>query len=182
MAANPALSQTGKERHERSANTMCDYSLMVISNRLAEEGENLVAHRFPTGSVGFASSKDLCKTAKSQRARPLELWLALKSFFSPPETKSVPAVCVPPGARLLLQDIPPHLQHDFGVDAVEEVTFTQRGPAAYTYRDAIRFTNGEEILLQELGEGQRVKVLDLSSAEVFEAVNEERLELAFRRR
>jgi hypothetical protein len=159
---------------------MCDYSLMVIPNRLAREGESLVAHRFPTGSVGFASPRDLCKT--SQGARPLEFWSALKNFFSPPETKPVPAVCVPPGARLLLEDIPTHLQQDLGVGRVEEVTFTQRTPAAYTYRDAIRFTNGEEILLQELGEGQRVKVLDLSSAETFEPVSDERLELAFRHR
>lgn len=159
---------------------MCDYSLMVIPNRLAEEGESLVAHRFPTGSMGFALPRDLCKTTPSRPGRPLEFWLALKNFFSPPETKPVPAVCVPPGARLLVQDIPTNLQHDLGVAAVEEVTFTQRTPAAYTYRDAIRFTNGEEILLQELGEGQRVKVLDLSSAETFEPVSEERLELAFR--
>lgn len=161
---------------------MCDYSLMVIPNRLAEEGENLVAHRFPTGSMGFASPRDLCKTTPSQLARPLGFWSALKNFFSPSETKPAPAVCVPPGARLLMQDIPAPVQRDLGVNAVEEVTFTQRAPAAYSYRDAIRFTNGEEILLQELHEGQRVKVLDLSSAEAFEPVTEERLEMAFRRR
>jgi hypothetical protein len=161
---------------------MCDYSLMVIPNRLAEQGENLVAHRFLTGSMGFASAQDFCKPAPSQYTRPLEFWSALKNFFSPPEPNPLPAVCVPPGARLRLEDIPAHLQHDLGVAAVEEVTFTQRSPAAYAYRDAIRFTNGEEILLQELDEGQRVKVLDLSSPEAFEPVSEEGLELAFRHR
>ena len=158
---------------------MCDYSLMAIPNRLAEEGESLVAHRFPTGSVGFASPEDLCKTVQWQGARPPGFWSALKNFFSPPKTNSVAAVCVPPGARLMLQDIPTRLRHDLGVDAVEEVTFTQRDPAAYTYRDAIRFANNQEILLQELGEGQQVKVLDLSSGDAFEAVREERLELPF---
>src|SRR6516164_11657045 len=107
---------------------MCDYSLMAIPNRLAEEGESLVAHRFPTGSVGFASPEDLCKTVQWQGARPPGFWSALKNFFSPPKTNSVAAVCVPPGARLMLQDIPARLQHDLGVDAVEEVTFTQRAP------------------------------------------------------
>ena len=82
----------------------------------------------------------------------------------------------------MLQDIPTRLRHDLGVDAVEEVTFTQREPAAYKYRDVIRFANGQEILLQELGEGQRAKVLHLSSAEAVEPVTVERLELAFRRR
>ena len=158
---------------------MCDYSLMAIPNRLAEEGESLVAHRFPTGSVGFASPEDLCKTVQWQWARGF--WSALKNFFSPPKTNSVPAVCVPPGARLVLQDIPTRLRRDLGIDAIEKVTFTQRTLAADTYRDAIRFTNGQEILLQELGEGQQVKVLDLSSGDAFEAVWE-RLALPFRRR
>lgn len=161
---------------------MCDYSLMVIPNRLAEEGENLVAHRFPTGSMGFASPRDLCGQPRRPTSRPLDLWLALKDFFSPPEPKKVPAVCVPPGARLLLEQIPARLQHDLGVAAVEEATFTQHGPAAYTYRDAIRFANGKEILLQELEEGEPVKVLDLSAAEPSEPLYEERLELVFRRR
>ena len=57
---------------------------------------------------------------------------------------------------------------------MEEVTFTQRTPAAYTYRDAIRFANGEVMLLQELREGQRAKVLDLSAAEASEPLNEDR--------
>ena len=38
---------------------MCDYSLMAVPNRLAREGEELVAHRFPTGSLGLASPSDL---------------------------------------------------------------------------------------------------------------------------
>ena len=38
---------------------MCDYSLMNVPNRLAREQEDLVAHRFPTGSLGLASPKDL---------------------------------------------------------------------------------------------------------------------------
>src|SRR5262249_46406564 len=113
---------------------------------------------------------------------PLGFWSALKNFFSPPKTNSVPAVFVPPGARLMFADISTRLRDDLGGGAGGEVTFTQRDPAADTYRDAIRFANGQEILLQELGEGQRVKVLDLSSAEAFEPVTEERLALAFRRR
>jgi len=161
---------------------MCDYSLMAIPNRLAEEGESLVAHRFPTGPVGFASPNDLCEKAQLRRTRPVGFWSALKDFFSPPKTNPVPAVCVPPGARLMLQDISTRLRRTLGVDAVEEVIFTQRTLAAYAHRDAIRFTNGQEVLLQELAEGQRVKVLDLSLAEAFEPIGEEWPELPFRRR
>ena len=35
---------------------MCDYSLAGIPNRLAVEGERLVACRFSTGSMGLASA------------------------------------------------------------------------------------------------------------------------------
>ena len=48
------------------------------------------------------------------------------------------------------------------------MTFTQLSALEYTYRDAVRFQNGHDVLLQKLPEGQRVKVLDLSSAEALE--------------
>src|SRR5207245_5996538 len=73
------------------------------------------------------------------------------------------AVCVPPGARLLLQDIPEYLQQKLGIGAVEEGTFIQQTLEAFTHRDAVRFTNGRETLLQYLRCGQRVDVLSLSS-------------------
>ncbi len=38
---------------------MCDYSLHGFSNRLAVEGEQLLLHRFPTGTLGLASPSEL---------------------------------------------------------------------------------------------------------------------------
>jgi hypothetical protein len=49
--------------------------------------------------------------------------------------------------------------------ASEEVTFVQLSATAYQYRDAVRFTNGQEILLQKLKCGQRVDVLCLSGTD-----------------
>jgi hypothetical protein len=123
--------------------TMCDYSLAGIPNRLAVEGEELVVHRFPTGSLGLAS---LC----ASRSR---WWSA----------KQTPAVCVPPGARLLLKDIPECLRREIGVGPAEEVTFVQLSAAAYQFRDAVRFSSGKEIRLQRLQCGQHVDVLSLAS-------------------
>lgn len=140
---------------------MCDYSLMSIPNRLAVAGEELVTHRFQSGSIGLASPQ----------ARPRGFWEALKRSFSPPLT---PAVCIPPGARLMLQDIPAQMQREIGVEPVEEVTFTQITAADNNYRDAVRFRNGREIRLQELCDGMRVRVLDLCGSEDFEPVWEER--------
>ena len=72
---------------------MCDYSLASVPSRLAEEGEQLVACRFSTGSMGLTSDASLWR-----------LWF-----------KQTPAVCVPPGARLLLRDIPTDLQRQLDV-------------------------------------------------------------------
>jgi hypothetical protein len=135
---------------------MCDYSLAGIPNRLAVEREELVVHRFSTGSIGLAS-----------RCSSVSRWSV------------TPAVCVPPGARLTLHDIPERLQHDLTVGPVEEVTFVQLSAQPYQYRDAVRFTNGCEIRLQELSEGMRMQVLKMSLPEdsSFEPVKEGRNEV-----
>src|SRR6516225_10045749 len=101
---------------------MCDYSLMALSNRLAQEGEELVVHRFCTGSRGLASPADLNRVASRKIAT---LWALLKEFFGPPPAETVCAVCVPPGARLELRGISERLQRGLGVSLVERVTFTQ---------------------------------------------------------
>jgi len=108
----------------------------------------------------------------------------VKEFFNPPKIASVPAVCIPPGARLQLRDIPSRLQNEMGVGPAEIVTFTQISAAVNSYRDAVRFENGRELRLQELREGQRVRVLDLSAAEELDLdrLREERAEFTFPRR
>jgi len=142
---------------------MCDYSLMAVPNRLAQEGEELVMHRFPTGSLGLASLADRKRAARPQTAHRT-FWNVLTFFFNPPQTDPVCAVCIPPGARLNVHDLPVRLQRQFGVGSEETVTFTQLSASAYAYRDAVRFSNGGVIRLQDLCEGLRVTVLDLSLA------------------
>jgi hypothetical protein len=117
---------------------MCDYSLAHYPNRLAVEGEQLQVYRFSTGTVGLVPQ---CPGFK--------------------EAVSPTAVCVPPGARLLLQDIPQSLQENLSIAEVEEVAFIEQSFEAYTHRDAVRFANGRELPLQRLYCGQRVKALNL---------------------
>jgi hypothetical protein len=124
---------------------MCDYSLAHFPNRLAVAGEELVVHRFNTGTLGLAPARS-----------------SLKQVFSP---SSIQAVCVPPGAQLLLRDIPERLQQALNVGSVEEVTFVEQSADAFRYRDAVRFANGRETLLQQLACGQSVLVLSLDAAE-----------------
>ena len=153
---------------------MCDYSLMAIPNRLAMSREELVIHRFEAGSVGLASAIDLKRRQECRKVQSRGFWPAIKAFFDPTDAQPIPAVCVPPGARLLVRDIPARLQHECGFqDDVKEAVFTQVTAAVNSFRDAVRFENGVEVLLQRFNEGQRVHVLDLSSAEEQDAAPNE---------
>ena len=151
---------------------MCDYSLMAIPNRLAVSGEDLVVHRFEAGAVGLASALDLRRRQEYRKPPSRGFWSRLKEFFDPPVLQPIPAICIPPGARLLVQDIPVKLQHECGFqEDAEEAVFTQTTAAVNTFRDAVRFQNGVEVLLQRFTEGQRVRVLDLSSPDEQETVS-----------
>jgi hypothetical protein len=146
---------------------------MGVPNRLAQNGEDLVAHRFRTGSLGLAPA-GTCAQADAARTGS-GFWSMLKAFLRGEPSQAV-AVCVPPGARLLLGDIPEPLQQSLRVGPAEEVTFTQLTATPHMYRDAFRFKNGAELLLQRLSEGQRVRVLECAWAN--EAPRKNQLELA----
>jgi hypothetical protein len=145
---------------------MCDYSLLGMTNRLAIEGEQLQVYRFPTSSLGLTSPDELQKLSEESAPQPGgSFWSRLKNWLSVSGEPAPPAVCIPPGARLRLHDIPERVQRQLGVGADEEVTFVQLSAEPFSYRDAVRFNQGSEILLQKLEVGQRVDVLCLSLAE-----------------
>jgi len=141
---------------------MCDYSLCGVPNRLAVEGEVLITHRFPTGSMGLASLPAI--TAKTHPPKEQQLprksfWATVKQWLCPPESDPVMAVCVPPGAKLQMSRTPDALRKQFTLDTEEEVTFTQLDADAFHYRDAIRFRTGRHLLLQSFREGVVFQVL-----------------------
>jgi hypothetical protein len=150
---------------------MCDYSLHTFPNRLASDGEDLVVHRFGAGSLGLASPPDLAPVISACKAQG-SAWSRVKAWFlgrNPrwEAEKRVPAVCVPPGSRLVLSDIPKNLQRELAIGEVEEVQFVELTAEVNTYRDAVRFHNGRQALLQQLREGQRVHVVS-TGVEEFE--------------
>jgi hypothetical protein len=152
---------------------MCDYSLHSFKNRLAVEGETLFVHRFLSGSKGMASPIDLEKIKKQyQVTAESSLWMKFKSWMdrgmesaNGQIERSLPAVCIPPGARLDVQGIPARLQKEHGLGEREEAIFTQVTDKPYVYRDALRFNNGRVILIQQLNEGLQVGVRSLSLTE-----------------
>jgi hypothetical protein len=140
---------------------MCDYSLHGLPNRLAIEGEQLVTHRFSTRSIGLASPRDIVATEYvQQQGDSRSSWLSVLKRCIPSRNKAVvPAVCIPPGARLRMYTSPSHSLRSMGVRPIEEVTFVQATATPFQYRDGIELRNGLRILLQVLPEGVRFDVL-----------------------
>ena len=142
---------------------MCDYSLMAVPSRLAVCGEELVAHRFDTGAKGFVSSSDAQRLVDS-KIKPKDPLKRLWWMLMEPPVRCT-AVCIPPGARLWMREVPKKLERDHGIRAVsQEVVFTQTSAETY-FRDALRFAEGQQVSLQELEEGLRVQVISMSSSE-----------------
>lgn len=139
---------------------MCDYSLMSLPNRLAAEGEELIVHRFSTGSIGFTSAADLNRKAEDRRN--MSFWRRLKQAVMSSECASIPALCIPPAARLMLRNVDSALRRKYGLSSEEEVKFVQLSADPNTYRDAICCRSGMVLRLQELPVGQQATVLDLA--------------------
>jgi hypothetical protein len=141
---------------------MCDYSLGGLPNRLAVEGEELVVHRFRTHSIGLASPGDLGLPARSPCGARQSLWQRIQNFLDfSSSNPDAPAVCVPPGARLTLKNIPLNLQQEWQIGEQENAVFVQTSARANTYRDALCFSNGTQVSLQRLSEGMRAIITSL---------------------
>jgi hypothetical protein len=110
---------------------MCDYSLELYRSRPAAREEQYTLHRFPSGTMGFVAGGD-CETA----------------------------VCMPAGARLRLEGINETVQRAFSVGPAEEVTMTRLEVTGHAHRDAVRFANGCEVLLQSLNAGLSARLAD----------------------
>ena len=109
---------------------MCDYSLELYRSRPAAQDEQVSLHRFSSGTMGFVAGTD-CETA----------------------------VCLPTGARLHLEGISETVQRAFSVAAAEDVTMTRLEITGHAHRDAVRFGNGREVLLQSLNAGVTARLL-----------------------
>jgi len=142
---------------------MCDYSLYAIQQRLASEGEELVVHRFETGSIGFASAHDVQEEAahcptRGGRFHSFINWLRLGS------RSTITAVCIPPGTSLLLK-VPEDAQSVSGVPNLNKVIFDELSTESYAHHDVLRLPDGRQIFLRDLTEGIRATVLSLDSSE-----------------
>ncbi|HLI85054.1 MAG TPA: hypothetical protein VKV17_14120 [Bryobacteraceae bacterium] len=152
---------------------------MCYRNRLAVEGEDLVVHRFPSGSKGLASPSDLPENRPRERR---SWWVELKNALLGTQDQSVPAVCIPPGATLKIHNLNEPLQRKYKLHSEETVAFEELTGAVNTYRDAVHFSNDIQLRIQDLPEGLQVTVIDLGGAEAEPPVTTREAELLFRDR
>jgi len=84
-------------------------------------------------------------------------------FIAPGDPST--AVCMACDTKLRLEGIPEGVQGAHGVSAEEDVTFIrlENGP----HHDGVRFANGGEVTLQELGPGVQSYVDDALSSRVW---------------
>ena len=91
---------------------MCDYSPHSIRNRLAEEGEDLVLHRFETGSFGFASAADLRECEAKNEKASSSIWGVMKDWLLlPRHSARVPTICVPQAHSYYCVIFPQRFRH-----------------------------------------------------------------------
>jgi hypothetical protein len=142
---------------------MCDYSLFTVNNRLACESDDLVLHRFDTGSIGFCASAELQQEmSRSQLSRS---WSSFLRWIYPRKKCRLTAVCIPPGARLLISEVPKGSKPGLELLELASVEFAQLSEQCYAYRDALKLPDGETVLLQRLPEGLRATVMALAPIE-----------------
>ena len=81
----------------------------------------------------------------------------------PPRTRlmRLRGVCVAADAKLRLEGIGEAVQKEHGVGPIEEVVMTRLEGGAY--KDAVRFANGKEVLLQRLDCGLTAVLVAASS-------------------
>lgn len=143
---------------------MCDYSLERYDSTLAQEGQNLVTHRFDSGSMGLINDPRDVQT-------PTKTGIAGRIMNLVTNTQSAPTqhcpVCVPPGAIL-------QVTHQDG--SVHTVKFDQITMEAFRYRDAFEYPDGRKVLIQKIPEGTRVTVLSLSKTDPEPTPNQANLE------
>jgi hypothetical protein len=153
---------------------------MKIPNRLAANGEELIVYRFRGRPVGLASAFDLRLEQELMNIRCRGVWSRFMELFLP-DLREVPAILVPPGARLLIRDISSDRQLQWRIHGeTQTAVFTMLADEMNTFLDAVGFGNGTVVPLSGLAEGQRVRVLSVSAQEDQQPVPEFGFSIRFR--
>ena len=159
------------------------YSLMNLGSRLAVDGEELVAHRFPSGSIGMVPRSDFESWLRSTPRRTVLdsssgqalhrgllqsikntvmeflTYYGFKTKAPPSPGEPGPVVGIPSEALLRVFGISPDWQEQYHLGSFEDALFIESSSSSDARHDALCFGNGITIPLQFLHEGQKLKVL-----------------------
>ena len=149
---------------------MSDDSLCATRNRLIVEGEQLVVHKLPTGSLDLVSVADIRQNKSAFRhSGTSTFWQRIRRCFELENAEDSPhpvsPVWVPSGTYLILKGIPTSLQQRYGLEEEEGAIYLRPDTEDGTSRGGLRFNNGALIQLQELRVGQLVEVLSLAGTQ-----------------
>jgi len=164
-----------------------DYSITKLRNRLAVEGEELIAHRFQNGMTRMVDRADFERwqraRADGENSRPPTRhgWQSLKQYVvgfltyygfvddaSRKADEPGPVVAIPSEALVRVFGLPLEWQEQHQLAACEDALFIEFSPPWGVAGRGLCFGNGVVIPLRLLEEGQRIKVLRRSWADSLE--------------
>lgn len=130
---------------------MCDYSLQSVKTRDAAIEDKLVVHNFGTGTKGFADPDHIGLTPSGATA-----------------------ICLRPGTELAFEEpiraiVPGFFDQTADVDHKTAIFRQLNKEQERMHHDALELPDGQLIMLTNLYEGQRAKVLQLPAAPKTEA-------------
>jgi hypothetical protein len=137
---------------------MFEYSPNMFERGNSPIGCQFLVRCLPSGSKVLTPVSSEAAPRNDDR---IGVWSRIKRWFGAEPSTPLEVASIAPGTRLLVQDLPAHLQQTFGIGSVEEGTFVQLSQDACSHPDAIRFDNGQTILLQRLEEGQLLSMTAL---------------------
>src|SRR6266567_4728314 len=140
----------------RGVRVICDYSLSSCASRDAEVGETLVSGRIRMSATMWRLNSLSCT----------------KGFHA--ENDDSVAVCLRPGTELAFEE-DVRIKLSLGVDGLGSAETPIPHKVArfreinednkYVHHDALEFPSGHVILLNDLAEGQKCKVLQLPATQ-----------------
>lgn len=174
--------------------SMSDCYSLKLRNRMALEGEELVAHRFANGSISMVACIDFDRwrhsvPATTGNTSPEETkgfwrcitnaWSDFLSYYgftdsnaTPSHSEPGPIVSIPSDALLRVFGISTAWQIQYHLGSFEDALLVELSPPFGSSRDGLCFGNDVTIPLQLLQEGQKVKILRRSWSESLDPMPE----------
>jgi hypothetical protein len=134
---------------------VCNYSLKEYDFRDCVSGEVVIAHHFPSGTMGFRPRRD--ERSFWKRVTYYLSFFTTNCFAS---RSKYPAVCIPSGTRILLTNLSVAFCEGYKIRYKENVLVTMETVNREGRdEDRLFFSNGDSFLVGELDQGQAALIM-----------------------